>query len=91
MKRFFKKLNNFVVDYNNESKSLIYFLRLAGINNSHQVLDVGCGYGRILSFLTEHCYDVAGVDNNKHIVQVNKKAGLDCQNLDEFRERKKKI
>ncbi len=55
-----------------------------GSNEIHQVLDVGCGYGRVLKLLTRHHYDVIGVEINKQIVQINKKAGLKCMDPDEF-------
>lgn len=89
MKKFFKKLNDFTISCHDELENLNYLLKSVGINGAHKVLDVGCGYGRVLDFLTKHYYDVAGVDKNKHIVQINKKACRNCQDLDEFKEDKK--
>ena len=63
-------------DYQDESKKIIRFLKkIQNIKKCH-ILDVGCGYGRILKLLTSYEYDVTGVEINKHIVQENKKAGF---------------
>lgn len=43
-----------------------------------KILDVACGYGRILKPLTEMGYEVTGVEINEKIVLQNRQKSLPC-------------
>ena len=48
-----------------------------------RILDVGCGYGRNIDFLTQNGFaDVTGIDINPEIVEANQKRGLKCIGVD---------
>jgi len=56
-----------------------------GVRRSgRRVLDVGCGYGRLLALLQAAGLEPTGVDLNPEIVAANRKAGLSCISTDEF-------
>src|SRR6266513_3193273 len=52
--------------------------------SGRRVLDVGCGYGRLLALLQAAGLEPTGVDLNPEIVAANRKAGLSCISTDEF-------
>ncbi len=49
-----------------------------------RVLDVGCGYGRMLRLMAAAGWDATGVEINPEIVEVNRKAGMRCWTTAEF-------
>ncbi len=69
------------------NKENSFFLRLFNrykISKYASVLDVGCGYGRILKLLTKHGYHPLGVEVNTEIVNENKNQQLNCIHIDEL-------
>jgi ubiquinone/menaquinone biosynthesis C-methylase UbiE len=63
------------------------FLRISGrdvektltdmnLRKDVRVLDLGCAYGRISSFLKNNGYDVIAIDNNKKMVKFIKNLGI---------------
>lgn len=65
-----------------EKKLLSYITQYSG--GKGRILDVGCGYGRILKFLKAHGIDAWGVDINPEIVDSCRKDGLNCVTVEEF-------
>ncbi len=53
--------------------SLIEFARKGTKEEYHQILDVGCGNGRIHPYLREFGYEVWGIDVNKELMELAKK------------------
>ena len=54
--------------------------------DARKVLEVGCGTGNLMMFLSQHGYDVTGVDISSYAVEVCRKRGLkailsDAENL----------
>ncbi len=47
-----------------------------------KVLNVACGSGRLLSFLSEKGFEVVGIDFSKGMLNVAKKKTVGCRNLD---------
>ena len=84
---FVAKLKNIylsVTDSKAESRAL---LRLIGNHAAYdaKVLDVGCGFGRILDCLLSGGYrNIKGVEINPETVRANQLRGLDCVTVDEF-------
>jgi len=69
-------------DYVGEDSKILEFISLYG--NGSRVLDVGCGYGRILRLLSGSAFKAVGVEANAEIVESCRLAGLECISPDEF-------
>src|SRR4051812_10773780 len=67
-----------------EARHILRLLRKTGTDAGGRVLDVGCGYGRMLRLMIASGWDAAGVEINPEIVEVNRKAGLRCWTTEEF-------
>lgn len=63
-----------------ERKALIHMIEgCAGENcKATRLLDVGCGYGRVLEVAKNLCGTCVGVDANPEIVRANKARGFEC-------------
>jgi SAM-dependent methyltransferase len=77
-----------------EIASSVYHYRLRGWidkNPNAQVLDLGCGNGKISSFFSHHFKRVIGVDLNAQKLETAKSLGLEtyCQDVFEFLETQK--
>ncbi|MBI3529707.1 MAG: class I SAM-dependent methyltransferase [Betaproteobacteria bacterium] len=69
-----------------EARHIIRLLRTTGTDAGVRVLDVGCGYGRMLRLMISSGWDAAGVEINPEIVEANRKAGLRCWTAEEFKQ-----
>jgi len=78
IKNLYQKLTH----YSSEDKKLLSFLRKHVEKND--VLDVGCGYGRILRLLETQNYNALGVEINPEIVDTCNRDGLHCVTVDDF-------
>ena len=78
IKNLYQKLTH----YSSEDKKLLSFLRKYVKKND--VLDVGCGYGRILRLLETQNYNALGVEINPEIVDACNRGGLNCVTVDDF-------
>lgn len=68
-----------------DTESNLILRHIESCTQSHQsILDVGCGYGRLLRPLMEKGYCVEGVEKNTDIVLKNRKNGLVCHDFDAF-------
>jgi SAM-dependent methyltransferase len=67
-----------------EARHILRLLKTTGTDAGGRVLDVGCGYGRMLRLMIASGWDAAGVEINPEIVEVNRKAGLRCWTTEEF-------
>ncbi len=77
-----------VITPNFELAKIINFAHRACscIDNRHcLVLDVGCGYGQKLQLLNSAGFHAIGVEINNEIVESNRKTGLNCLTIEEFK------
>jgi SAM-dependent methyltransferase len=79
-------LLNWALDHDNEAPRTLAFVdSCARPGRGLNVLDVGCGYGRLLKPLAGRGHQAIGVDANPAIVAANRAAGLNCFTTDEFK------
>lgn len=77
--------------FDSEGKKLTS-LFLKYVDPKHNILDIGCGYGRNIRNLTQAGFkNITGVDANDHIVAENVKRGLKALTLKEFKKTKEKF
>jgi len=74
--RVLKLLQANLLRYDLEEKKVVQFL--ADYCLSGTILDVGCGYGRVLELLSPDRYEAVGVDLNPAIVAACQAKGLNC-------------
>ena len=79
-----KELHRRALDQDCEVETLLRAVNTACVNGAERVLDVGCGFGRMLEPLTAAGLAVTGVEVNPEIVATNRRKGLDCLTVDEF-------
>lgn len=76
------KLYQKLISFDREEKKLLsYLTQYAGAG---RVLDVGCGYGRVLKYLQAHGIEAWGVDINPELVDACRKEGLNSVTVAEF-------
>jgi SAM-dependent methyltransferase len=76
-----KGLGRRLYSYNPESRTVLRFVRRVAAERGRsrlRVLDVGCGYGKLLRLLLDLGHDAVGVDVNREIVEDNAARGLPC-------------
>ena len=83
MIELFKKIYYSILKYTLEEKKLLYFLNKYTKSES-SVLDVGCGYGRLLRLLDSKKYHTLGVEINPEIVNLNIADGIHCLTVNDF-------
>lgn len=86
MLKQFKRLNQYLLQYDFESLKFMEFVSASIADRDARILDVGCGYGRYLKLLTDKGLNVVGVEENESIVKHNQSAGLNCVTVKEFTE-----
>lgn len=52
---------------------------LKSILPTDRVLELGCGYGRVLEFLARQADDVVGIDNSQASLQMARRDGVRCR------------
>ncbi len=84
---FLREISNYSMAYGakKENNLLLNFLKKNNIPKDTKILDVGCGYGRIMELIQNEGYKITGVDANIDIVNANKIKGFDCISVDEFK------
>lgn len=68
-----------------EARHILRLLGTTGNDADLRVLDVGCGYGRMLRLMVAAGWDATGVEINPQIVEANRKAGLRCWTTEEIK------
>jgi len=81
-----KNIYHKIINYSLEEKKLLSYIKKYA--NHNDVLDVGCGYGRILRILKSEKYNALGVDINPEIVDACKRENLSCITVDDFLKKK---
>lgn len=84
MKEWIKGIFSRIEKITQEEDNLIRFLRMIENINNKKVLDVGCGFGRILKELKKEGINALGIDINPKIVETNLSNGLDCITTHDF-------
>lgn len=77
-----KKLKNALLSYDYEEKKILTYLNK--YSHGGKILDVGCGYGRILKFLKANGVNAYGIDVNPEIVKSCCVDGLNVKSVDDF-------
>lgn len=82
-----KRFKKFVFEYDQEmAKIQLWIKELQSASSAKlRVLDVGCGYGRHLSWLTKGGYDVLGVEVMQPVIDDIRAKGLPCVSLEELK------
>ncbi len=77
-----KNLYRGLIKYDLEEKTLLsYLYKYSGKGD---VLDVGCGYGRMLKLMESHGINATGVEINTEIVATCLNDGLSCVSVADF-------
>jgi SAM-dependent methyltransferase len=71
----------------NERAILSRFVRSLGLTADQSILDIGCGFGRNLRWLTDEGLHVVGVDINPKLVEAARDADLECMTVEELETR----
>src|SRR5688572_25198327 len=79
-----RSLHEKIQNLDGETQQLMRLVTAACAASGRRVLDVGCGYGRLLALLHAAGIEATGVEINPAIVAAVRKAGLRCVTLDEF-------
>jgi SAM-dependent methyltransferase len=91
MNKIFTIINNsFKIHY--EEKIVVKFLKRINLQENSVVLDVGCGYGRNMLLFQNNKLKgkIEGIEINKDVALINKKKGLCCYTVKEFKKIDKK-
>ena len=86
MLNILKELHRRALDQDGELETLQRAVIGACSADANRVLDVGCGFGRMLQPLAAAGLAVTGVEINQEIVAANRRKGLDCLTADEFKD-----
>lgn len=78
-----KKIFTRIVDIDNEKSKVIHFVQQYA-DKLTPIIDIGCGYGRLMSPIQAMGYPVIGVEKNQTIIDANQRNGLVCMNVTEF-------
>lgn len=81
---FLKSLHEKVMAVDGETNVIMDYIDRAVHARGPQILDVGCGYGRLLEQMAKRGLTATGVDVNPEIVATNASKGLRCITRDEF-------
>ena len=73
-----------LTNYDYEVHRLVGYVARFGGKPDAQVLDLGCGHGRLLRALAARGVAATGVEENEAIVAANRAAGLTCLTTAEF-------
>jgi SAM-dependent methyltransferase len=77
-----------MIGANKEKRILSKILKLINLPIDAKIIDVGCGYGRILRFLKENGYNPIGVDVNEDIIKINNQNGLKTISVSDLKKKK---
>lgn len=78
-----KNIYNKITYFESEQNKIIQLVQQFATKET-KIVDMGCGYGRLLSPLQDLGYTVKGVEINQAIVEANQQKGLNCVNSAEF-------
>src|SRR5262245_57683967 len=84
MRALLHSLHAKVQSLDGETDQIVRMVSAACAVSGARVLDVGCGYGRLLSLLQAAGLEATGVDMNPNIVAAGRNSGLRCVTPDEF-------
>src|SRR5690348_295874 len=84
MLNFLKSLHEKILALDGETNVMTDYIARAVLASGPQILDVGCGYGRLLEQMEKRGLTATGVDVNPEIVAANISKGLRCVTHEEF-------
>lgn len=79
-----KRLYVALISPDPETPVILSFIRRALALKPGRIVDIGCGYGRLLKPLRESGCEVLGIEANATIAATNRAAGLPCVSPGEF-------
>lgn len=82
----YAKIEPYIGFYDNYERLYGYYLKLLKDFKVKNILDVGCGNGRMLELLREFGYSAEGIDISRKMVEIAKKRGVkaECKNISEI-------
>lgn len=84
VKNFLKKNYDKMITINHEEHIMSSILK-SYINKNSKILEIGCGYGRVLKLISSNFENITGVDVNQKSIDNLKYQGYTVYNLDEFK------
>jgi SAM-dependent methyltransferase len=84
MRAWLRSLQDKIQNLDGETQQLTRLVLAACAAAGGRVLDVGCGYGRLLSLLHAAGVEATGVEINPQIAATVRSAGLRCMTAEEF-------
>ncbi len=85
----YAKIEPYIGFYDNYERLYGYYVKILKDYNVSNILDVGCGNGRMLEILGENGYKARGIDLSFKMVEIAKMKGVDAkqQNISEVKEK----
>lgn len=81
-------INNYdILTRVNHEENIINALLNKYANKNDKILEVGCGYGRILKLISTNFNNTTGVDVNQKSVDKLKNQGFNVYNIEEFKDK----
>ncbi|MBL7714859.1 MAG: methyltransferase [Bdellovibrionales bacterium] len=79
-----KRLNQSFLEVRSEDAFILRTLSRVDSSRQAQILEVGCGLGRLLRKVLAQGHRVRGVDANRSLIQAHQAKGLPCLQLDDL-------
>ncbi len=85
----YAKIEPYIGFYDNYERLYGYYIKILKEYDIANILDVGCGNGRMLEILGEKGYKARGIDLSSKMVEIAKAKGVDArrQNISEVEEK----
>ncbi len=85
----YAKIEPYIGFYDDYEKLYNHYIKLLKKYKINNILDVGCGNGRMLEILSEKGYKAKGIDLSEEMVQIARQKGVDatCQNISEIKDK----
>jgi SAM-dependent methyltransferase len=85
----YAKIEPYIGFYDNYERLYGYYIKILKEYNVTNILDVGCGNGRMLEILGEKGYKARGIDLSSKMIEIAKAKGVDAkqQNISEVKEK----
>ncbi len=75
----YAKIEPYIGFYDNYERLYGYYLKYLKDFEVKDILDVGCGNGRMLELLSKSGYSAKGIDLSAKMIEISKKRGVDAE------------